>query len=132
MIYLDIDANYITISSEAIEADFCMKRGHCPEIADWKVGLARLEGAYSANTIRAYKADFTIFAAWCDAHNQPPLPASPKTVADFLRDQSASAKSATISRRRAAISRVHRLLKLANPAPDEDVHRTPPGAAALR
>ncbi len=88
----------------------------------WKEALKKLEGAYSANTIRAYSADFTIFVAWCDARDRSALPASPKTVADFLRDQSASAKSATISRRRAAISRVHRLLKLANPAPDEDVH----------
>jgi site-specific recombinase XerD len=84
---------------------------------NWRKNLRVLEGAYSANTIRAYRSDFAIFVAWCDARNQPSLPASPKTVADFLRDQSASAKSATISRRRAAISRVHRLLKLANPAP---------------
>jgi site-specific recombinase XerD len=24
-----------------------------------------MEGAYSANTIRSYRADFTIFEAWC-------------------------------------------------------------------
>ena len=89
---------------------------------DWRKGLTALSGAYSVNTIRAYKSDFTIFVEWCRVRSRSALPASPKTVAEFLRDQSASTKSATISRRRAAISRIHRLLKLTNPAPDEDVH----------
>ncbi len=123
IICLDIDAIYIIIHSESLEIeDNHMKRRFCPESLDWRAGLVRLEGAYSANTIRAYKSDFAIFVAWCRARDRSALPASPITVADFLRDQSTSAKSATISRRRAAISRVHRLLKLANPAPDEDVH----------
>jgi site-specific recombinase XerD len=111
-----------SVPKDYAEAETTSNRSAEGPALDWRKAFRVLEGAYSANTIRAYKADFTIFAAWCDSRNQPSLPASPKTVADFLRDQSTSAKSATISRRRAAISRVHRLLKLANPAPDEDVH----------
>jgi len=49
------------------------------------------------------------------------LTASPQTVADFLKAESKSATPATIGRRRAAISKIHRLMKLENPARAEEV-----------
>lgn len=48
------------------------------------------------------------------------MPASADTVAEFLKVQSEKAP-ATISRRRAAIGKIHRLLNLENPARAEDV-----------
>lgn len=46
----------------------------------------------------------------------------PETVAKFLLAQSESAAPATVSRRSAAIAKVHKLLKLENPARTEEVN----------
>jgi len=81
-----------------------------------------MEGAYSANTIRSYRADFAIFEAWCQQERRSALPATSKTVADFVLAQIKSAAPATISRRRAAIAKIHRLLKLDSPVNTEEVN----------
>src|SRR5690348_9530783 len=39
--------------------------------------------ATAANTLRAYKADWAHFAAWCDANGFVPVPADPKTVGAY-------------------------------------------------
>lgn len=88
----------------------------------WKVALSRLDGAYALNTIRAYTSDFEIFEAWCQAESRTVLPATAETVALFVEAQSKSAKPATVSRRRAAIGKIHRLLKLESPVRDEEVN----------
>lgn len=90
--------------------------------AGWRTALKRMEGAYSANTIRSYRADFTIFNAWCLQEHRAALPATPETVAEFVLAQSKSAASATVSRRRAAITKIHRLLKLDSPVSTEEVN----------
>jgi integrase/recombinase XerD len=98
---------------------------HPPKGADgteWQTALARMEGAYSANTIRSYRADFTIFEAWCKQENRAALPATPESVAEFVLAQSKSAAPATVSRRRAAIAKIHRLLKLDSPVSSEEVN----------
>ena len=87
----------------------------------WKSALKRLEGAYSQNTIRAYRADFAIFEAWCRKEGYRSLPASPDTVAEFLMAESASHAAATIGRRRASIAKVHRMMKLTSPIASEEV-----------
>lgn len=38
--------------------------------------FARFEGAYSKNTIRAYRADFSDDAQWCHTKGTTPVPAS--------------------------------------------------------
>jgi integrase len=81
-----------------------------------------MEGAYAANTIRSYHADFAIFEEWCRKERLSPLPAKPETVAEFVLAQSESAAPATVSRRRAAIAKIHRLLKLDSPARSEEVN----------
>jgi len=50
----------------------------------WRAALARLDGAYSENTLRGYRSDFARFEAWCEATGQVALPASPETVATFI------------------------------------------------
>jgi len=89
---------------------------------DWRSALGRMEGAYSANTIRSYRADFTIFEAWCRQEGLAALPAMPETVAEFVLAQSKSAAPATVSRRRASIAKIHRLLKLESPISAEEVN----------
>lgn len=88
----------------------------------WRPALVRMEGAYSANTIRSYRADFTIFEAWCRQEGLAALPATAETVADFVLAQSKSAAPATVSRRRASIAKIHRLMKLENPISAEEVN----------
>ena len=42
------------------------------------------EGAFSANTERAVKADLGIYTAWCAGQGRPALPASPATITAFV------------------------------------------------
>src|SRR5271154_6120178 len=81
----------------------------------WAAALGRMDGAYSTNTIRSYRADFRIFEAWCRAEGAAFLPASPETVANFVTAQGKCAAPATVSRRRASIAKIHKLLKFENP-----------------
>jgi site-specific recombinase XerD len=74
-------------------------------------------------TRKAYRSDFTIFAAWCRARALEPLPASTDTVAAFLAAQATEgAKASTIGRRAAAIRYAHRLAG----------HEPPTGAESVK
>jgi site-specific recombinase XerD len=89
--------------------------------------------ALAENTQRAYRVDSQAFATWCRAQGVIGLPASPATVAAFLRDESAAGKSvATIRRRASTISRVHKAAGLANPCADELVRLALKGIARNR
>ena len=73
--------------------------------------------ATAAATLRAYKADWTHFAKWCDAHGFVPVPAEPATVGAYLASLADSHAPATIRRRLAALGKMHRFNDLAwNPA----------------
>jgi|GEM_PF-4687351 len=43
-----------------------------------------MEGAFSANTGRALKADLHIYTAWCAEEGRQALPAGPDTIAAFV------------------------------------------------
>jgi integrase len=75
----------------------------------------------SANTIRAYRTDLTAFEGWCRKKGHTMIPAKPETVADFVLSQSENVEPATIMRRRAAIAKIHAILRLENPIGTEDV-----------
>jgi len=60
--------------------------------------------AKSANTRRAYRADWADFTAWCQTHRLDALPASPATLALYLTDLAAHWKPSTIQRRLAPAS----------------------------
>ncbi len=83
--------------------------------------MIKLEGAYADNTIRAYRADFEAFANWCLQENRCALPAVPDTVVDFITFDMSQSASATVRRRLAGISRIHKLAKSPDPTTDEDV-----------
>jgi integrase/recombinase XerD len=82
----------------------------------WQDRLAQLAGAYSENTIRAYRADFSDFEDWCRKSDIASLPAPPETVAAYIEALAPTKTPATIGRRMSGIGRVHRLLGHANPA----------------
>jgi site-specific recombinase XerD len=59
-------------------------------------------------TLRAYRADWAHYIAWCERAGAPPLPADPHAVAAYLATLTRSHAPATIRRRLAALGRVHR------------------------
>jgi integrase/recombinase XerD len=119
------------ISGTEIQADW---RGRAPaaevvraecapiEVFDWRGVLAGLEGAYAANTLRAYRSDFAVFEAWCANHGERALPATGATLARFVAADAQSTAPASLRRRLYAIRKVHRLLELASSVGDEVVN----------
>lgn len=87
----------------------------------WEIKLSQLQGAYADGTIRAYRADIQCFVRWCEAKNRNPFPATPKLIAKFIAEETDRCASSTIRRRLAAISKMHRLMRLENPVEEESV-----------
>src|SRR6266849_1724135 len=71
--------------------------------------------ARAANTIRAYRADWRDFTAWCDLAGLQSLPAAPDTVALYLTSQAGTKKTSTLQRRLSAISQAHKTAGLETP-----------------
>jgi integrase len=79
-------------------------------------------GAFAANTIRAWQADWEIFSEFCRAYRFEPLPAMPKTVRDFVFEcLSNNKKPATIRRYVSTIGRAHRASGVVDPTATEEV-----------
>src|ERR1019366_6581377 len=79
--------------------------GPLAALLEWQ---AMAEGAYSANTLRAQKADGAIFQVFCESRGEPYLPADPKTIRAFIEDEvMAGKKPATVRRYIATIGRAH-------------------------
>jgi site-specific recombinase XerD len=94
-------------------------KGPLAALIEWQ---AMAEGAYSANTLRAQKADGAIFQAFCESCGESYLPAGPKTIRAFIDDRvKAGKKPATIKRYVATIARVHIAAGLLNPCSSEAV-----------
>jgi integrase len=88
-------------------------------LSDWAKAA---QGAYARSTERAYQADFDAFRAWCAIARLSPLPATPETVATYLRSESAAGKAvATLRRRAATIARLHTAAGLPSPCRSEPV-----------
>jgi site-specific recombinase XerD len=75
-----------------------------------------LRAAKSDNTLRAYRADWKHFSAWCQARGREALPASPETVAFYLTELARTHKVASLTRRISAISQAHQAAGQASPA----------------
>jgi integrase len=96
-----------------------VREGPLAALLEWQ---AMAEGAYSANTLRAQKADGAIFQEFCEARGEAYLPADPMTIRAFIEDRvKAGKKPATIKRYVATISRVHTAAGLLNPCSSEAV-----------
>ena len=88
-------------------------------LADWS-SMAR--GAFAGNTLRAWRADWEIFSAFCEAHRLEVLPAAPKTVREFVFECLAkNKKPATIRRYVSTIGRAHRASGVLDPTSSEEV-----------
>jgi integrase len=96
-----------------------VREGPLAALLEWQ---AMAEGAYSANTLRAQKADGAIFQTFCESRGEPYLPTDPKTIRAFIEDRvKAGKKPATIKRYVATIARVHIAAGLLNPSSSEAV-----------
>ena len=88
-------------------------------LADW---TAMAHGAFSTNTIRAWRADWEIFGEFCGMFRAVPLPGAPQTVREFVFECVAKEKKpATIRRYVSTIGRAHRAAGVADPTATEAV-----------
>jgi integrase len=88
-------------------------------LSDWS---AMARGAFAANTLRAWRADWEIFGEFCRTFRVEALPASAKTVRDFVFEcLSTGKKPATIRRYVSTIGRAHRASGVLNPTASEEV-----------
>lgn len=88
---------------------------------DWRAALARLEGAYSDNTIRTYRSDVQAYEAWCLEQGVNLFPATPDMLAAFIAARAPHDAASTLRRRLYGIRKIHRLLKLPSLVDDEEV-----------
>ena len=80
------------------------------------------QGAFAANTLRAWKADWAVFTMSCRAYRLESLPATPKTVRAFVVECLGKGKKpATVRRYVSTIGRAHRASGVADPTASEDV-----------
>lgn len=78
--------------------------------------IQKIDGAYAPSTIRAYKANFERFIAFCESISAVALPSDSQTIADYIKKLSASnLKSASIRLAVASISSIHKLNQLQDP-----------------
>ena len=76
----------------------------------------RAQRVYPAATLKAWRCDGIIFAAYCRSRQLSALPATPETVAGFvLHCKEMGKKPATVRRYLSTIARLHRAAELFNP-----------------
>ena len=71
--------------------------------------LENLKNSKSANTLRAYKADFKHFSAFCIKNGLSSMPTDPKILSIYLTHLSNNSKFSTLKRRIASISVMHKI-----------------------
>ena len=83
--------------------------------------LAKFDGAFAENTIRAYRSDFIQYQTWCSKNKLEPIPASADTMAIYVNYLSNLNKSATIRRRINSLGTILKLSKNHDPTKDPEV-----------
>jgi integrase len=83
--------------------------------------LAKFDGAFAKNTIRAYRSDFTQYQIWCVENSLLPIPATADTMAMYADYLSENNKSATVRRRINSLGTVLKLSKNYDPTKQPEV-----------
>jgi integrase len=83
--------------------------------------LAKFDGAFAKNTIRAYRSDFIQYQTWCSHNNMDSIPATADTMAQYVDCLATVKKSATIRRRINSLGTVLKLSKHYNPTNQPEV-----------
>ena len=94
---MQADKHFMLIRNQCVEANTKLSE---------KAKL-RLSKSKADNTLKAYRADWRDFAAWCAYHGERDLPAAPETIVNYLNDLADDAKANTVARRVTAISENH-------------------------
>lgn len=94
---------------------------HLPALEAAKNYQQAAQGAFAENTERARKADWQVFATWCDERNALSLPASAGTLVAFIDAQAEHKKVATVKRYLTTIATAHKAAGLDNPIRSEYV-----------
>lgn len=83
--------------------------------------LAKFDGAFAKNTIRAYRSDFVQYQTWCSHSNIDSIPATADAMAQYVDYLATIRKSATIRRRINSLGTVLKLSKNYNPTNQPEV-----------
>jgi site-specific recombinase XerD len=83
--------------------------------------FSRFDGAFSENTLRAYRSDFQQYELWCAIKKQPSLPATADLIAEYVDFMATQNKSATIRRRINSLGTIFRLSKNPDPTKEPEV-----------
>ena len=83
--------------------------------------LAKFDGAFAENTIRAYRSDFIQYQTWCSQSELIPIPATTDALVIYVDYLSNINKSATIRRRINSLGTILQLSKNYNPTKDPEV-----------
>ena len=83
--------------------------------------LAKFDGAFAKNTIRAYRSDFIQYQTWCSQNKLKPIPATADTMAVYVDHLSNISKSATIRRRINSLGTMLKLSKNHDPTKEPEV-----------
>ena len=83
--------------------------------------LAKFDGAFAGNTIRAYRSDFIQYQAWCSHNNIDSIPATADAMAQYVDYLATIRKSATIRRRINSLGTVLKLSKHYDPTKQPEV-----------
>lgn len=67
-----------------------------------------MRSSKASNTLKAYKDDFEVFAAWCASEGQKPMPAEGTVLAAFLAWYADTHKASSVARRLAGILWCHK------------------------
>ena len=81
----------------------------------------KFDGAFSENTLRAYRSDFQQYEAWCVTNKQSSLPATADLIAEYVDYMATKNKSATIRRRINSLGTIFKLSKNPDPTKDPEV-----------
>ena len=83
--------------------------------------LAKFDGAFAKNTIRAYRSDFIQYQTWCSHNNIDSIPATAEAMAQYVDYLATIRKSATIRRRINSLGTVLKLSKNNDPTKQPEV-----------
>ncbi len=83
--------------------------------------LAKFDGAFAKNTIRAYRSDFIQYQTWCSLNKLDSIPATADAMAQYVDYLATVKKSATIRRRINSLGTVLKLSKHHDPTKQPEV-----------
>jgi len=86
----------------------------------------------AANTVKAYRSDWSRFEAFCRGRELASLPAATVTVAAYAAEAARTLKANTVERHLTAISQAHQMAGLANPLEDQLVRTVMAGIRRVK